>query len=210
MSFTKTLLAYWLHVVLDKLFSGRHWPAAAVTLKTSRTPSLFECCYHLDRLEVILASLFPTHLCLDNTATICARIAKQLVVVILAIWLVVTWPDKVCVIHEGLLAVVTHKVLNVPRFIEGADNASLDGATTGTAHGYFGLVVTFATQQLSHILGRPGPELTVALGASEVVTVIRIALEKIEKEGFKVSYLETKLEVCLFFLIIDITPTKLT
>ena len=95
---------------------------------------------------MILAALSPTHLSLDNTTAICARIAKQLVVVILAIWLVVTGPDKVSVIHEGLLAIMTHKMLNVPRFIQGTDDASLDGAATGTAHGYLGLIVTLATK----------------------------------------------------------------
>ena len=65
---------------------------------------------------------------------------------ILAIWLVVTGPDKVSIIHEGLLAIMTHKMLNVPRFIQGTDDTSLDGAATGTAHGYFGLIVTLATK----------------------------------------------------------------
>ena len=49
-----------------------------------------------------------------HIATIGAGVAKQLVVVILAIWFIVIWADKVGIVHERLFTVIADKMLNMP------------------------------------------------------------------------------------------------
>lgn len=127
----KTFFTNWLHIIIDKLFARRHFSTAAVALKTVCTPSFFES---------------GDNLRLYHTATIRAGVAEQLVIVILAIWLIVVWTDKVGIVHKRLFTVIAHKMLDMPRLFKSSNNSAFNRPATSSANWNFGLIVTLSAE----------------------------------------------------------------
>lgn len=89
--------------------------------------------------------------------------------------------------QERLLALSTHKVLNVPMFAQGSNNSFFDGSTTSAADRNSHAIMTTQTVELVHVVSgkasatfdftRRRVQLNTTAGAVEVIAVINFTTE---------------------------------
>lgn len=159
--FLVAFLADRLHVKLHKLVLESELGVAGGAGEAVDTPGLVQGRHHIS---------------FNYTVAVIANVSKQLIVVGLAVGQALAF--IVAVSQERFFTLSTNKMLHVPLFAHGVDHTALDGSPAGSADRDTHLIVTGQTVQLALQLTGVSSQLLPAVGAVEVVRVVRVVLKK--------------------------------